>query len=67
MKLRDVLNKFTDSSFLLTINGVCDEWYGGVEKLKGEDYYKNYRDKKVISMAILSTNELPELIIRIED
>lgn len=67
MKLRDILNKFTNSSWLLTINGVCDEWYGGVEELKEEDYYKKYRDKKVLSMAILSTNEVPELIITIEN
>lgn len=66
MRLRDVLNKFTNSSFLLTINGVCDEWYGGVEELKKEAYYKEYRDKTVKSMAILSTNDKPELIIRIE-
>lgn len=66
MRLRDVLNKFTNSSFLLTINGVCDEWYGGVEELKKEEYYKEYRDKTVKSMAILSTNDKPELIIRIE-
>lgn len=66
MKLREVLNKFSNSSFLLTINGVCDEWYGGVEELKKEEYYKEYRDKNVQSMAILTTNETPELIITIE-
>ena len=67
MRLRDVLNKFTNSAWLLTINGVCDEWYGGVEELKDQDYYKDYRDKKVISMAILTTNEMPELCITIEE
>lgn len=67
MRLRDVLNKFTNSAWLLTINGVCDEWYGGVEKLKEQDYYKDYRDKKVIRMSILMTNEMPELCITIEE
>ena len=67
MRLRDVLNKFTNSSFLLTINGVCDEWYGGVEDLQKEDYYKKYRDKKVVGMAILCTNMTPELCIEIEE
>ena len=67
MRLRDVLNKFTNSAWLLTINGVCDEWYGDVEELKEQDYYKDYRDKKVISMAIITTNELPELCITIEE
>ena len=66
MSLQDVLNKFTNSSFLLTINGVCDEWYGGGEELKREDYYENQRDKEVIGLAILSTNMTPELCITIE-
>lgn len=67
MRLRDLLNKFTNTSFLLTINGVCDEWYGGVAELKKEDYYKKYRDKRIKSLAILSTNDMPELLITIED
>lgn len=67
MKLKDVLNKFSNPAFLLTINGVCDEWYCGVEELKKEPYYKKYKDKKVLSMAILSTNLTPELIIKIEE
>lgn len=67
MKLKEVLNKFTNDSWLLTINSVCDEWYGGVEELKKEDYYKNYKEKKVIEMAILSTNCMPELCITIEE
>lgn len=66
MKLRTLLNKFTNSFFLLTIDGVCEEWYGGVEEIKKEDYYKEYRDKKVLGIAILTTNMQPELKIRIE-
>lgn len=66
MKLRTLLNKFTNSFFLLTIDGVCEEWYGGVEKIKKEDYYKKYRDKKVLEISILTTNMQPELRIRIE-
>ena len=38
-----------------------------MEKLKKEDYYKNYKEKKVIEMAILSTNCMPELCITIEE
>ena len=67
MKLRDILNKFTNSDFLLTINGVCNEWYGGVDELKHEEYYKNYSNKKVVSMAILMTNMYPELCITIAE
>ena len=67
MKLKDLINKFTNSCFLLTINGVCDEWMNGIEELPKESYYHKYKDKKVLSMAILTTNETPELIIRIEE
>ena len=67
MKLKTFLNKFTNSDWLLTINGVCDEWYGGVNELKKEEYYKKYKDKNVIGIAILLTNNMPELIIRLEE
>lgn len=67
MKLGIILNKFTNSDFLLTINGICDEWYGGAAELKAQSYYKEYRDKKVISMAILETNNMPELCIHIAE
>lgn len=67
MKLKDLLNKFTNDNFLLTINGICTEWYGGSSGLPHEDYYIKYRDKKVIGIAIISTNMMPELCITIED
>lgn len=67
MKLKTLLNKFTNSSWLLTINGVCDEWYGGAEELKKEDYYEKYKDKNVLSIAVLSTNGMPEFLITIEE
>lgn len=67
MKLKEVINTFSNSNFLLTINGVCDEWLCGIDELPNEEYYQKYKDKKILSMAILSTNETPELIIRIEE
>jgi hypothetical protein len=67
MRLRDVLNQFKNSAdFLLTVNGVCDEWLGGVQKLPAEPYYSKYRDCRVRGMSILMTNFMPELIIKIE-
>lgn len=67
MKLRDVLNKFTNASFLLTVNGLCDELsFYEYEEMKKEDYWKEYRDRKVVSMAILETNGQPELCITVE-
>lgn len=67
MRLKDIIDKFTNSNFLLTINGVCDEWLNGIEELPEESYYHKYKDKKVLSMAILTTNEMPELVIQIEE
>lgn len=67
MRLRDVMNQFKNSPpFLLTINEICDEYYGDIEELMKEDYYKEYRDYKVRGMTLLMTNFMPELIIRIE-
>lgn len=68
MRLSEVLNKFTNSDFLLTVNGWCDELhFSEYEDEKKEEYWKKYRDKKVLSMALLTTNDRPELCITIED
>lgn len=61
------MNQFKNSPpFLLTINEICDEYYGDIEELMKEDYFKEYRDYKVRGMSLLMTNFMPELIIRIE-
>ena len=68
MKLSEVLNKFTNSDFLLTVNGWCDELdFSEYEDEKKEEYWKKYRDRKVLSMAILTTNGRPALCIKIAD
>lgn len=68
MRLQEVLNKFTNANFLLTVNGLCDEMsFYDYEDEKKEDYWKKYKDKRVKSMAILTTNEMPELCITIEE
>lgn len=67
MRLQEVLNKFTNAAFLLTVNGLCDELsFYEYEDMKKEDYWKKYKDCKVKSMALLTTNETPELCIEIE-
>ncbi len=67
MKLQEVLNKFTNANFLLTVNGLCDEMpFYDYENEKKMEYWKKYRDKKVVGMAILITNERAELCITIE-
>lgn len=68
MKLKNVLNKFSNADFLLTIDGVCDELsFYEYEEEKKQEYWKNYKDKNIKSMAILTTNERPELYIHLED
>lgn len=68
MRLQEVLNKFTNSDFRLTVNGWCDELsFYEYEEEKKQEYWKKYKDKKVVSMALLMTNERPELCISIEE
>ena len=67
MRLQELLNKFTNDDFLITVNGWCEELpFCEYEKEKEEEYWKKYKNKKVLSMAILTTNEMPELCITIE-
>ena len=66
MTLDDVLKKIKNSGYLLTVNGVCDEWIDGAEYLPQEDYYEKYKNNKIISIMVLSTNDMPELWIEIE-
>lgn len=68
MKLVEVLEKFSNNDFLLSVNGWCSEmgfWEFEVEKEQG--YWYKFKDKEVLSMSILSTNEMPELCITIEE
>lgn len=68
MTLEDVLSKFTNTDFLLTVDGLCDEWYDGISELEKTEYldiYEKYRDREVKSFALLCTNMEPELIIRL--
>ena len=68
MRLQELLDMFTNCEFLLTVNGLCEELYFyDYEDEKKEDYWEKYKDKKVKSMAILTTNEMPELCITIEE
>ena len=68
MKLKEVLNKFTNADFLLTVNGWCDELsFYAYENEKKREYWKKYKDKNVVSMAIITTNGRPELCIKIEE
>ena len=41
MRLQELLNKFTDSDFLVTVNGWCEEMpFGEYENEKKEEYWQ---------------------------
>lgn len=68
MRLEDVLNKFTNTDFLISVNGWCDELpFTEYQEERKEEYFKKYKDKKVLSLALLMTNYRPELCITIEE
>jgi hypothetical protein len=66
MKLQTFLNKFTNDDFILTVDGWCDEMpFSEYEEEKKMDYWKKYKDREIKSFAILTTNDRPELCIRL--
>ena len=68
MRLQELLNKFTNVNFLLTVDGWCDELsFYEYEDEKKQEYWKKYKDRKVKNLAILTTNELPELCVTLEN
>ena len=67
MRLQEVLNKFTNADFLLTVNGWCEELdFCDYEDEKERNYWKDFKNKRVTDLAILTTNSRPELCITIE-
>lgn len=68
MRLQELLNKFTNADFLLTVDGWCDKLsFYDYEEEKREEYWKEYKNKKIKGLAILITNERPELCIELEE
>ncbi|KAB0575115.1 hypothetical protein EI53_02242 [Fusobacterium naviforme] len=68
MRLQELLNKFTNADFLLTVDGWCEELsFYDYEEEKREEYWKEYKNKKIKGLAILITNERPELCIELEE
>lgn len=64
MKLQELLNKISNTDFLLTVPGLCDKfdfnYYGDLKK---ESYRKEYKDTKIKHFAILRTSNFLELFI----
>lgn len=52
MKLRDVVNRLNNVD-VISIAGLCDEYYDGVDELKKEDWYKRARDRRVTDISVL--------------
>lgn len=68
MRLQELLNKFTNTNFLLTVDGWCEEMsFEEYEGEKKEEYWNKYKNKKIKSLAILTTNDMPELCITLEN
>lgn len=68
MKLVEVLEKFSNDDIKISVNDWCSEmgfWKYAVEKKDG--YFYKFRNKEVLSMSILFTNNTPELCIKIEE
>ena len=67
MRLQELLNKFTNAEFMITVDGMCEELsFYDYEEVKEHEYWKDYKNRKVKSMAIILTNECPELCIELE-
>lgn len=68
MRVQELLNKFTNASFILTCEGWCCEMpFDEYEDEKKQDYWKKYKNRRIKSLAILTTNEQPELYIELDN
>ncbi len=68
MTLQAFLNKFTNDDFLLTVNGWCEEMnFSDYEEEKTQEYWDKFKNRKIKSFAILTTNMMPELCITLQD
>lgn len=68
MKLYEILDRFSNEDFLISVNGWCSEMsFSEYQAQKEYVYWDDFKDKEVISMSILSTNGSPELCVKIEE
>ena len=67
MKLQELLNKFTNADFLISVDGWCEELsFYEYEDEKKREYWKKYKNRTVKSLSIITTNDRPELRICLE-
>lgn len=67
MRLQELLNKFSNNQFVLTVDGWCDEMpFGKYPEEQKQDYWKKYKYRKVKSLAIIVSNGSPEFLISLE-
>lgn len=68
MKLNTLLNKISNNNFLLTVEGLFDEMpFREYEAEKKQPYWKDYKDRDIEDIMILTTNDKPELYISLKD
>lgn len=66
MKLNDVL-KIIGGNGLISIKGLIDELpVHELQDLMNADFYKKYKDKNILLISLISTNDKPELYIILE-
>ena len=67
MRLQEILNKISNNGFLLTVDGWCNELeFADYDDEKKQDYWAEYKNRTVESIAILTTNGQPELCISLK-
>lgn len=67
MRVQELLNKFSNDNFLITVDGWCEELsFCEYEDEKKQTYWEQFKNRKIASLAILTTNERPELCISLE-
>lgn len=67
MRLQEVLNRFISTDFLLTVDGLCEGLhFREYEHEKKQEYWQQYKNKKIVSISIITNNGKPELYIKLE-
>ena len=68
MRLQELLNKFTNANFLLSVEGLCEELsFFEYEEEKKKEYWKKYKNRKIKNLILITTNHKPELCIELEE
>ena len=66
MSLDALMSKFDGCCASISITGLCEEYWEGLDSLMGESWYQEARDRKVKGISIIGFDEHSfELCIKI--